>query len=527
MNHPPPRIQSRVTTVNAGLGVWNAYFLAKLVLFWQGVIGFHPLENLAFALAILVPVGLSLQRWRSFVAWPIGVALAYYDSWLPPVDRVWSQAGLLAGFSPEYLAELAGRFVNAEVVAMIAIAVLAYVLLSRWLRFSLVITSMLAYHAIVATVRPPQESARPAVEAAAPDSQLRQFHEREATRKVSLPMPAAGNAPFDVVLLHVCSLSWDDLQAMGLEKHRLFSRFDILFTQFNAVASYSGPAAIRLQRAACGQQPHVQLYSPAPQECYLMNGLQRAGFEPSLAMNHDGHFDDFLRSVQAQGGMEKAVPMNLDGIRVTQYSFDGSAIYDDAGVLDRWLASRVKPGAARSVLYYNTVSLHDGNRLSGDSSSARSLDTFKTRLTRLLDDIEGFVQAVDRNGRPTVVILVPEHGAAVRGDRLQIAGLREIPSPTITLVPVGVIISGHNARRGGLPVIVDKPSSFLALTELLTRFIAKPPFGDGVVDRAAYASGLPETTFVSENEGVVLMRSGTEFKLKQGKADWIDYRIEP
>lgn len=527
MNQPLPDINRRLPAGPAGLGVWNAYFLAKLMLFWQGVIGFHPLENLAFAMALLVPGTPTLHPWRSVIAWSLGIALAYYDSWLPPIGRAWAQAGQLASFSPTYLAELAGRFVNVEVVAMIVVAALTYLLLARWLRFTLLVMAMLAYLSIVSSIRPPQEMNGPAVAAVAPDSQLRQFHELESARKVSLPKPTAGNVPFDVVLLHVCSLSWDDLQAMGLERHRLFSRFDILLTQFNAVASYSGPAAIRLQRAACGQQSHTQLYSPVSQDCYLVQGLQRAGFEPSLAMNHDGHFDDFLRSVQSQGGMEKTVPMSIEGIRVTQYSFDGSAIYDDAGVLDRWLATRAKQGSKRSILYYNTVSLHDGNRLSGESSGTRSLDTFKTRLTRLLDDLDGFIQSVDRSGRPTVVILVPEHGAAVRGDKMQIAGLREIPSPAITLVPVGVKISGHNARHDGKPVSVDKPSSFLALTELLARFLAKSPFdGDGF-DVAAYVADLPETVFVSENEDVVLMRSGTGYKLKQGKADWIDYRIDP
>ncbi len=38
------------------LGPWNAYFLIKFFLFWQGSIRFHPLENLAFAAFLLVPL---------------------------------------------------------------------------------------------------------------------------------------------------------------------------------------------------------------------------------------------------------------------------------------------------------------------------------------------------------------------------------------------------------------------------------------------------------------------------------------
>ena len=43
---------------------------------------------------------------------------------------------------------------------------------------------------------------------------------------------------------------------------------------------------------------------------------------------------------------------------------------------------------------------------------------------------------LEASGRRAVVVLVPEHGAALRGDSAQIAGLREIPTPAITLVPV-------------------------------------------------------------------------------------------
>ena len=65
------------------------------------------------------------RRWRPWIGVPIAVALLYYDSWLPGFSRVVSQAGLIAGFSAAYLAELAGRFVNVTALAAMAIAVAA------------------------------------------------------------------------------------------------------------------------------------------------------------------------------------------------------------------------------------------------------------------------------------------------------------------------------------------------------------------------------------------------------------------
>src|SRR5207247_4595080 len=124
--------------------------------------------------------------------------------------------------------------------------------------------------------------------------------------------------PFDVIFLHVCSLSWDDVKAMGLENHPLWQRFDIVMTRFNSAASYSGPAAIRINRATCGQSSHTDLYSPAPANCYLMSSLQQASFDPQILLNHDGHFDDFLKTVQAQGAANQT-PLPISGLPVPQH----------------------------------------------------------------------------------------------------------------------------------------------------------------------------------------------------------------
>ncbi len=41
-----------------------------------------------------------------------------------------------------------------------------------------------------------------------------------------------------------------------------------------------------------------------------------------------------------------------------------------------------------------------------------------------------------------MVVVVPEHGGALKGDRMQVSGLRDIHSHTITDVPVGVNFFG-------------------------------------------------------------------------------------
>lgn len=530
---PPPAPAQSPPLLGIGkasdrLGAWSFYFVAKLLLVWRELIGFHLLENLALVAVLAWP--LASPRWRRLRHWlavPAAVALLYYESWLPKASRVFSQAGLVSGFSPDYLAELAARFVSWPVVAMLVVAWAAWFIAARFVRIDVpVVVALMAMPFITQDAAPPAGLAATAAgkaserSAASPDALLKEFYATQAQRFVEFRAPPAASAPFDVILVHACSLSWDDLEATGLSKHPLLAGFDIVLRQFNSVSAYSGPSAIRILRSACGQSSHRDLYSPAPDGCYLLPGLERAGFESQLVLDHDGHFDDFLSFVRAQ--RVTVAPMPLDGISAPLRSFDGSRIYDDLEVLSRWLETRAKNAAPRVVAYYNSVSLHDGNRLANDASKG-SMQTYRSRLSTFLDGMQAFIGKLEASGRRAIVVLVPEHGAAFRGDAVQIAGLREIPSPAITLVPVGIRVIGPGARRIGETLHSDEPASYLALSHVLSRMLDKPPYGaDGFLP-ADYTAGMPVTEFVAENETASVLRRGDKFLLRQDGEPWREF----
>jgi cellulose synthase operon protein YhjU len=353
------------------------------------------------------------------------------------------------------------------------------------------------------------------------DAMVAEFFRRESQRQVAFARPADSAPPFDVIFLHICSLSWDDLAATGLDKHPLLASFDILLERFNSVSTYSGPAAIRLLRAPCGQPRHEALYSPAPPQCLLMPALEEAGLETQFAMNHDGHFDGFIDYVRAQGVL--AVPVPLKGIDAPQRGFDDSRIYDDAGVLARWLESRGASPARHVALYYNTISLHDGNHLVTQPST-KSSETYKERLARLLDELDAFIGEIGASGRRAVVVVIPEHGAALRGDSAQIPGLREIPTPAITLVPVGIRVVGPDAQRIGAAVRVSEETSFLAVSHIVAAMLAKPPFGGDGFRAGDYTQGLPATPFVAQGESAVVIHRGNAYLLKQEGDAWKELR---
>jgi len=518
----------------AAMGLWDFYFIAKLFLYFGHYIGFHPWLNLIFAALLFVPLPdiygrlKRLKLARQVIAVPAGIALFYYDTWLPPISRVFTQASELEGFSLAYLTELAGRFFNPLVTGGLVLLFIIYFFAAKKIRISSVVfLVMLAPLFSIGQGKPPPDMATAVATSvsgpptnASLNSQLNSFYSNEAGRTVAFSAPAKPDAPFDIIFVHVCSLSWDDLDFTKQRDNPLFKRFDIVFTNFSSAASYSGPAAIRLLRGSCGQPKHKALYDPASAQCLTLENLHQIGFERQLALNHDGHYGGFLDDVQNGGGL-KVVPFDTKGLPPYLQSFDGSPVHDDYAVLSKWWEKRLKSPTERVALFYNTISLHDGNYYSGHRTN--SMEIYPQRLTRLLEDMDRFFSVLQASGRRAVVVFVAEHGASIRGDKMQIAGLREIPSPRISTVPVGIKLIGLPDNPAGKILLISKPSSYLAVSQLLANFITITPFGKSSLSMDDYVRDLPATEFVAENEDVVVMRRDKKYYIHSKDADWVEY----
>src|SRR5690606_3450399 len=131
--------------------------------------------------------------------------------------------------------------------------------------------------------------------------------------------------------------------------------------------------------------------------------------------------------------------------------FDGSPIARDLDVLRGWWQQRQGSEAEHVSLFYNSISLHDGNRVVTADGGTRIAD-YGSRANRLFDDLGQFLDNLQLRGRRVVVASVPEHGAALHGDRMQLSGMREIPTPAITHVPVGLAFIGMNQPARAEPL---------------------------------------------------------------------------
>lgn len=532
-----------------GLGLWNVYFIAKFALAHYEYLTLNFLYNGLLLLFILLPLkNRFLCIARTVVALIAAVALLYSESWLPGPDSIISNAQNIAGFSAMYVAQLIVDFVNVKMVIWGIVIVLAYLLIKNWVRLTVFtlgyfICLVLQPYYVAWTTKPAVEQnvevvaqnkpSQPQQETNADPSAITSetidkwytaFLDYEKGRRAEFPQGLSANdTPFEIILMNICSLSNDDLLASDLMNHPVLSEFNIRFDHFNSATSYSGPATLRLLNAVCGQVNHDSLYDGRRPECEIMNRLDQLGYRQHLYLDHRGQYDNYLQTLRDKAGL--MAPLESTAKYPVRYmAFDDEEIADDLAVLRDWQrkTSRDKE-TKRHVTLFNFIALHDGNRLPRHSR----WEEFKPRAIRFLNDLQTFMHELERSGRKVMLIVVPEHGAAVRGDRIQAPRLRDIPSMRITEVPLMVKFFGIK-NMPAEPIHVTGPTSYLAMSTLIGRVLSLNYFGadGGSVPLEELVRDLPETNPVSENgQSVVLTYRGNDY-IRQKGGEWRSYPRE-
>lgn len=534
------RIENGAGPRFTGLGVWNVYFIIAFALAAFGYIELNLLGNALLMAWLLLPVG---PKWLRILRGTLGVAAAavllYSESWLPGVDSILANKGGIAGFSLLYMAEFALDFINVKMVGWGLLVFLGYFLVRRYVRvtfFTIVyflgavtmpwVQSILPERAPVVTADAggqTNEAAAPAKTGKADAKAVGEWYDAflayEHDRRARFPNGLSEkDTPFDILLLSICSVSNDDLAVSQLDQHPLFKEFNIRFDSFNAATAYSGPALLRLLNGACGQPSHSELYGERRPECEIMTRLGTLGYSQRLLMDHSGEYDNFLQSMRDKAG----VTATLDNAKYpTRYmGFDDEEIADSLAVLRHWQRTQVKSKAGRTATLINFIALHDGNRLPGRGRA----EPFKPRAQEMFDNISTFLRELERSGRKTMVVIVPEHGAAVRGDKIQVPRLRDIPTMRISRVPVMVKFVGLKGMPNE-PIHVTGNTSYLALTSLIGKTLETDYFSKdgGTVPLEQLVHDLPQTNPVSENGTVqTLEYQGREY-FRQNGGEWKPY----
>ena len=496
--------------------LWAAYFLGKVALHLDGGLTMHFWPN-AVLLALVMPFAprrgaertALVRRLRAGAGAAAAAALLWYDSFLPPlmVALRFARENPNA-LSADFLLPFASGFFSARGAAgLAALGVLAFAAARRRLHLTPLAAAALLLVPLAELRRPKGEAARRAIE----------FFDEERTRRAALPKPAG--APFDVILVQVCSLSWDDLAAAGVSRPRLLEGANWVFSRFNSATSYSGPAALRLLRAPCGQAPHASLYARWPDECRLMPSLRERGFRTWSGVNFPRESMGQMRNVVSLAGADE--PMENADLPIRWRNYDGEAVYSDDAVLERWWKARVASGAERAAFYFDTVSLHGGvHEDMPDWWREPKGAAYLTALEELGLALEKLYASIEDSGRSAVVLIVPEHGRATRGSKLQAETLRDIPLTAITRVPAAVRLVGPRFAKAPKGRVAREPVSYLALASLLGSLLEDPSLAKDPARLEAAVAVLPKTAAMSETDSWAVFETGTGTYLRGKDGAW-------
>lgn len=106
---------------------------------------------------------------------------------------------------------------------------------------------------------------------------------------------------------------------------------------------------------------------------------------------------------------------------------------------------------------------------------------------------------------------------------MQISGMREIPAPTIVHTPVGIKVFGEGIQRQGDTKHVKAPSSYLALSQLVSNILEQNIYEKKSFSPDELAGNLPETQVVAQNSGSTVIEVNGKYYVSLDGSSWIEY----
>jgi len=73
-------------------------------------------------------------------------------------------------------------------------------------------------------------------------------------------------------------------------------------------------------------------------------------------------------------------------------------------------------------------------------------------------------------------------------------------------------------------VQVNEPASFLAVSYIVSKMLARPPFGADGFKPADYTAGMPLTDFVSEGSNATILARGPGYVIRQEQDAWKEFK---
>jgi len=465
------------------------------------------------------------------------ILLLWHQSWLPDVHETFMLVKQYGMPSFDYMFSFVSRVFSMSILLGLVVLLSVSYWLTRFKLLSLIgFPTMLIFMPMVNEVFGDENLTDvlieiPEIESAeqkTPAQYLEDFYFEEAERAILFSPPSPKSPAFDILIVQACSLSWHDLSEIGVNKtDPFFQQFDYLFSNFNTATSYSGPAMHRLLMANCGQPSHDEIYeNKQPKECELFKSLASVGYQTSITMGFNGY--EGFREAANSHMPDNTKQISPEKLETQAIFYDGKTkLYNDFETLNLWYDHVLTTNPDRAALYYNNILLHAGVRWVGEKTTrGRDLhEQFEDVYLVFKEDIQAFIKQLEKSKRNTVLLFVPEHGRALVGNAIQLADIRDIPLPSITKVPVGIKLIGPNFKSKPQQEIT-KPTSYLALSWLISKFMKNSPFSEKPTDPSKLAARVPKTQPVSDNGKSTIIEIGnkTLYRGKNGK--WVSLNKE-
>lgn len=528
MTSPTRELQREIAAIlpaSLSIGRWSFYFLGKAALALTGSLNLDLLFNLTLIAILMAPIkSRTLHFLTRIIVLIFAVILLYHESHLPRFLTLIEQWELVRNFSFSYQVELVFRFIEFRMVATGIIFTIVYWYARRIFNLTtvsivaIVAASWWSSPAVISFESEAQvERSQRAVDSEShpltPEQKLAQFYSRERQHRRT-PSVSAPSQPLDIIILNICSMSWMDMELSGQLNHPIIQSGSIQLTNFYTGSSYSGPSTLRLLRGHCGHEPHDELFTNS-NDCSLGHIFAEQYWQQEILMNHRGDFDNYLELIRTHGGMSQASFQDPSIAPQIMRGFDQMPIYSDAYLLEQWSTSR--PAERATFTLYNTISLHDGNQLLGFRGN--SMASYQMRAEQLLDDLQLLMDKVIVSNRPTILVIAPEHGAGLQGDRLQIPGMREIPTPALTHVPVTFHLLNMETTQ---PVHIDAVTGPAAIAHILTETvnqINKSP--ESVIDLQHITEEVRAQPIVGENAQAIMFEFNREIFIRTRLGNWM------
>jgi len=505
--------------------IWSFFFLSKVVLNLKGHLQFDPFLNVLLALYAILPwaatrsVGLEikpdnpLRTVHGVLGIPLSLMLLWHDSYFPPIKGLFHfLADPVTRPSNDYLIEFVMGYWNPMGLLLVAIIFAGCkVLTGKKINLAPGVGIVILFTAAYGAVGKSKIQAQAEIQNLALSV--------SASGPIPIEAQVKGGKPYDVVILQVCSMAWDDLKHAGMDQHPFFSQFDLLFNQFNTGTSYSTPAALRLLQGQCGQVSHQNLYQGVPEDCFLMENFRKIGYSTWTVFNHQGKLSEKMGNDISK--FAKAdLPMAFSDLAQEQINFDKSPVFRNFDVLEVWWKKRMASPSERAALFYNTVSLHGGSHFVNDPGkwwSRSRVESYSQRLKKTLEDFQKFFDLLSASGRDVLVVVVPEHGAALVGSEIQGADLRDIPLPKTTLVPMGIKLIGQGWMRSP-KISIDTLVSYPVIARTLN--LANSHHGAKTAFLESEFSDLPKIEYAAENESAATVIRNHELFYRGKEGGW-------